>query len=228
MKETQQIKSMFDRIVRRYDFLNHLLSFGQDFFWRKKMAEQAINDSTPIVLDLATGTGDSATALLKSGARVVGVDISFEMLRAGNKKIKKNIKNAIFSPIVASGYKLPFRNECFDAVTCAFGIRNMHDTESAMKEIYRVMKKGGKIVILEFSLPEGFFRNLYLLYLKKIVPFIASFFSVRSAYEYLGSSIDGFYKPHEFIKLLENCGFSNIKTISLSFGCVYIYVGKKN
>ncbi|WP_353683788.1 ubiquinone/menaquinone biosynthesis methyltransferase [Thermodesulfovibrio sp. 3907-1M] len=228
MKETQQIKSMFDRIVGRYDFLNHLLSFGQDFFWRKKMAEHAVNGGTTIVLDLATGTADSARALLKRGAKVVGVDISFEMLRTGNKKIKKKKRNAFFSAVVASGYRLPFRDECFDAVTCAFGIRNMHETESAVKEIYRVIKKGGRIVILEFSIPDGFFRKPYLLYLKKIVPFIASVFSVRSAYEYLGSSIEGFYKPREIIKLLENCSFRNIKAIPLSFRSVYLYVGKKN
>ncbi len=228
MKETQQIKFMFDRIVRRYDLLNHLLSFGQDFFWRKKMAEQALSGSACLVLDLATGTADSAQAVLKRGAKVVGVDISLEMLRAGNKKIKKKYKNALFFPIVASGYKLPFRDESFHAVTCAFGIRNMHETESAVREIYRVIKIGGRVVILEFSLPEGLFKIPYLLYLKKVVPLITSFFSVRSAYEYLGSSIEGFYKPHEFVKLLENCGFKNIKACSLSFGVVYLYVGEKN
>lgn len=228
MKETQQIKSMFDRIVGRYDFLNHLLSFGQDFFWRKKMAEQAVNSGTTLVLDLATGTADSAQAVLKRGAKVVGVDISFEMLRAGKEKIKGKNKDALFYPIVASAYKLPFMNECFDAVTCAFGIRNMHETESAVKEIYRVIKRGGRIVILEFSLPERFLRKPYLIYLKKFVPIIASFFSVRSAYEYLGSSIEGFYKPGEFIKLLENCGFENIKAYSLSLGAVHLYVGERD
>uniref|UniRef100_A0A7C4AIJ1 Demethylmenaquinone methyltransferase n=1 Tax=Thermodesulfovibrio aggregans TaxID=86166 RepID=A0A7C4AIJ1_9BACT len=227
MKETDTIKSMFDRIVRRYDFLNHLLSFGQDILWRRKMAEVTVDKRTKIVLDLATGTADSAIALLKKGVKVVGVDISFEMLKAGSKKIKNKCKNAIFFPFVASGYRLPFKDKSFDAVTCAFGIRNMHETEYAVKEIYRVIKNGGKIVVLEFSLPEGVFRKLYLLYLKKLVPFIASVFSVRSAYEYLGSSIEGFYKPHEFVKLLNDCGFKNIKTIPLSNSCVYIYVGKK-
>lgn len=222
MKETKEIKSMFDRIVGRYDLLNHLLSFGQDILWRKKMA-QVVGNNGKLVLDLAAGTGDSARAVLKKGNKVVGVDISFEMLRVAKRKIRNN-----FTAISASAYQLPFRDECFDAVTCAFGIRNMHETDKALKEINRVIKKGGKLVILEFSLPEGFLRKPYLIYLKKFVPSIASLFSVRSAYEYLGSSIEGFYKPYDFVKLLQNCGFKNIKALPLSFSCVYLYVGERN
>lgn len=222
MKETQQIKSMFDRIVARYDFLNRVLSFGQDILWRKKMAREAVNKETQLILDLATGTGDSAKELLKKEAKVIGVDISFEMLKIAKEKIQND-----FTPVSASAYKLPFRDKTFDAVTCAFGIRNMHETELALKEIHRVIKGNGKIIILEFSLPSGFFRKPYLLYLKKIVPFVASLFSSRPAYEYLASSIEGFYKPKEFSEFLKNCGFKNIKTHSLSFGTVYLYVGEK-
>ncbi len=222
MKETQQIKSMFDKIVLRYDFLNRLLSFGQDILWRKKMATEAVKDEAQIVLDLAVGTGDSAKALFKKGVKVIGVDISFEMLKIAKGKIQKN-----FNTLSASAYELPFKDKTFDAVTCAFGIRNMHETEIALKEINRVIRDNGKIIILEFSLPKGFLRKPYLLYLKKIVPFVASFFSSRSAYEYLGSSIEGFYKPEEFSELLQSCGFKNIKIHSLSFGTVYLYVGEK-
>lgn len=222
MKETKEIKSMFDKIVRRYDFLNHFLSFGQDILWRKKMADEAVDDKTRVVLDLAAGTGDSSKALIKKGNKVIGVDISVEMLKVATKKLHKN-----FILLCASAYQLPFRDQSFDAVTCAFGIRNMHETEKALREIKRVIKKGGKLLILEFSLPRGFFKKPYLVYLKKFTPFIASFFSVRSAYEYLGYSIEGFYKPSDFIKLLQECGFKNVKAISLSFGCVYLYVGEK-
>lgn len=222
MRETQQIKSMFDRIVRRYDFLNRLLSLGQDILWRKKMAKEAEYDKNQIILDLAVGTGDSAKELSKKGIKVIGVDISFEMLKIAKEKIQKN-----FTPISASAYELPFRDKTFDSVTCAFGIRNMHETEMALKEIHRVIKAKGKIIILEFSLPSGFFRKPYLLYLKKIVPFVASLFSSRSAYEYLASSIEGFYKPEEFKNLLERSGFKNIKSYQLSFGAVYLYVGEK-
>ncbi|MCX7987911.1 MAG: bifunctional demethylmenaquinone methyltransferase/2-methoxy-6-polyprenyl-1,4-benzoquinol methylase UbiE, partial [Thermodesulfovibrio sp.] len=222
MKETHEIKSMFDKIVGRYDFLNRLLSFGQDIFWRKKMAKETLDGKTRLVLDLATGTGDSARELLKESIKVIGVDISFEMLRIALKKMENN-----FTSLSASAYQLPFRDDSFDAVTCAFGIRNMHDTEKALREINRVIKKGGKLIILEFSLPEGFLRKPYLFYLKKLVPIFASIFSVRYAYEYLGSSIEGFYKPLDFIKLLENCGFKNIKAFPLSFGAVYLYVAEK-
>lgn len=223
MKETKEIKLMFDRIVKRYDFLNHFLSLGQDFFWRKKMATEAVKDETQIVLDLAVGTGDSAKELLKKGLRVIGVDISLEMLKIAKTKIQKN-----FTAISASAYELPFKDRTFDIVTCAFGIRNMHETEIALKEIHRVIKDNGKIVILEFSLPKGFLKKLYLFYLKKLVPFLASFFSCRSAYEYLGSSIEKFFKPEEFSKLLISCGFKNIKSYPLSFGAVYLYVGEKS
>ncbi|MGB9892400.1 MULTISPECIES: bifunctional demethylmenaquinone methyltransferase/2-methoxy-6-polyprenyl-1,4-benzoquinol methylase UbiE [Thermodesulfovibrio] len=222
MRETQEIKSMFDKIVSRYDFLNRLLSFWQDILWRKKMATEAVNKETQLVLDLAVGTGDSAKELLKKGAKVIGVDISFEMLRIARGKIQND-----FTPVSASAYELPFRDKIFDAVTCAFGIRNMHETEVALREIHRVIKDNGKIIILEFSLPSGFVRKPYLFYLKKIVPSIASLFSVKTAYEYLGSSIEGFYKPEDFTELLQNCGFKNIKTHSLSFGVVYLYVGEK-
>jgi len=213
---------MFDRIVERYDLLNRVLSFGQDVYWRRKMAQFAFSHSKMLILDLATGTGDSAKPLLIKGARVMGVDISFRMLRIAKKKIK-----GAFIPLSASAYQLPFRNKFFDAVTCAFGIRNMHDTEQVLKEIHRVIKVGGKIIILEFSLPKGFVRAPYLFYLKKIVPFVSSFLSARYAYEYLGSSIESFYPPEEFITLLKNCGFNKIVSKPLSLGCVYLYSGEK-
>jgi len=228
MKEQKHIKSMFDKIVKRYDFLNHVLSFGQDIFWRKKMAEKAVLNQNDIILDLATGTADSAVALIKKGAKVIGLDISFEMLKAGALKIKNQFNSsALFYPMNASGYQIPLKDNSVDAVTCAFGIRNMHETKRALLEIYRVIKKEGRIVILEFSLPQNILQKPYLLYLKKVIPIIASVFSVKSAYEYLGSSIEGFYKPLDFTNLLYDCGFKNIKATPLSFGCVYLYVGIK-
>lgn len=226
MKEEKTIKSMFDRIVKRYDFLNHFLSFGQDFFWRKKMAKISSKNAERFILDLATGTADSALALIERDIKVVGVDISFEMLKFGKRKIEKRKKNRSFFPISASAYQLPFKDKSFDAVTCAFGIRNMHKTKIALEEIYRVIKPGGRVIILEFSLPQGVFKKLYLLYLK-FIPFIASLFSVSSAYEYLSSSIRSFYKPEEFIELLQSCGFKNIKAFPLNFGCVHLYSGEK-
>ncbi|HHW20758.1 MAG TPA: ubiquinone/menaquinone biosynthesis methyltransferase [Thermodesulfovibrio thiophilus] len=235
MKETDEIKLMFDKIARRYDFLNHFLSFGLDFIWRGKMADQVVDNNTHLVLDLASGTGDSAIALLKRGVNVIGLDISFEMLKTGANKIKKKYsrqsqlfnKKISFFPVTGSGYQIPMRDSFVDAVTSAFGIRNMHDTEDALREIYRVIRPEGRVVILEFSLPESFIRKPYLFYLKKIIPVMASMLSVKSAYEYLGKSIEEFYKPSEFVRLLDICGFKNIKAFSLSFGCVYLYIGVK-
>lgn len=187
------------------------------------MVNFTVNRSTELVLDLAVGTGDSAREIIKKGIKVIGVDISFEMIK--NSKNKINRKN--YSAIVASGYNIPFKDNTFDAVTCAFGIRNMHDTEKALKEIYRVIRKKGIALILEFSMPDNFFRRPYIFYLRKVVPFIASIFSNRQAYEYLGESIENFYKPQDFIKLLEDCGFKGVQGKSLSFGCVHIYWGEK-
>lgn len=222
MKETEQIKTMFDYIVGRYDFLNRLLSLGQDIFWRKKMAKAVVDANTKIILDLAVGTGDSARELLKREVKVIGVDISFEMLKAAKKK-----KSIPFIPVTASGYSLPFKDNTFDAVTCAFGIRNMHQTDAALREIFRILKNNGTIAILEFSLPENLFKKPYLFYLKRVIPAVASLFSSRGAYEYLGDSIEKFYKPFEFINLLELIGFCHTKFYSLSFGTVYLYVAKK-
>lgn len=223
MKETKAIKSMFDKIVGRYDFLNHLLSFGQDILWRKKMAKEVCREGINLVLDLATGTADSAIAVMKNEVKVIGIDISFDMLKVGMNKIK----NKKFYPVTGSGYQIPIKDNSVDVVTSAFGIRNMHDTETALKEIYRVIKKRGRIVILEFSLPENILRKPYLFYLRKIIPLIASAFSVKSAYEYLGQSIEKFYKPSDFVRILQSSGFKNIKAIPISFGCVYLYVGEK-
>ncbi|MEJ5227706.1 ubiquinone/menaquinone biosynthesis methyltransferase [Thermodesulfovibrio sp.] len=224
MNETEKIRLMFDRIVHKYDFLNRLLSLGQDIYWRKRMAKITLEGKPKLVLDLAAGTADSAKVILKENVKVIGADISFEMLYLGKEKLKDK-KNYIAT--VASGYHLPFRDFVFDVVTCAFGIRNMHKTQEALKEIYRVIKKDGRVVILEFSLPENSFKHLYVLYLKRVVPFMASLFSNRSAYEYLAESIENFYRPREFLRLLEESGFRDTKAYSLSFGCVHLYIGVK-
>jgi demethylmenaquinone methyltransferase/2-methoxy-6-polyprenyl-1,4-benzoquinol methylase len=176
-----------------------------------------------LVLDLATGTGDSAKVILGNAASVVGLDISLNMLLLARKKIS----DAGYHVLSGSAYAIPVKSETFNAVTCAFGIRNMPETEKALKEICRVTQRGGRLVFLEFSMPEGLMRKPYAFYLRKVLPFIAGLFSSRAAYDYLGESIEKFYAPDEFARLILDAGFIRCEKRRLSLGCVYIYKAYK-
>ncbi len=214
----------FDNIVDRYDFLNHLLSVGQDFYWRRVMINALGASKGDLILDLATGTGDSARSLVEKGITVAGIDISFNMIR----RAKQKIADARYSVVAGSAYSIPVKSATFDGATCAFGIRNMHETPKALKEIYRVLKKGGKMVFLEFSMPRGIIREPYRFYLNRILPLIAGIFSERGAYDYLADSIEKFYTPEDFAKLIVDSGFSRCKKMPLSFGCVYLHIAYKD
>ncbi len=214
----------FDSIVDRYDFLNHLLSVGQDFYWRRVMLRELRACEGDLVLDLATGTGDGARAIVEKGVSVTGVDISFNMI----KRAKEKITGAPYSVLAGSAYAIPLKSLTFDSATCAFGIRNMHETSRALKEIYRVLKKGGTMVFLEFSMPRGIIRGPYRFYLNSILPLIAGLFSEREAYDYLADSIEKFYTPEEFATLIVNAGFTRCHRMPLSFGCVYIHIAYKD
>lgn len=214
---------MFDDIAKRYDFLNHLLSLGQDYYWRRVMTRELAVKQGEHILDLAAGTGDSSLGFLRQGATVVGLDLSRNMLAIAQAKLA----GLPFTAVQGSAYEMPFADASFDGLTCAFGIRNMPETARALGEIYRVLKPGGRIVILEFSMPTGWFRPIYRLYLKTVIPAISWFLSDRSAYEYLGDSIEKFYTPDAFRTLLEQGGFTGIRQIPLSLGTVYAhYAGK--
>jgi demethylmenaquinone methyltransferase/2-methoxy-6-polyprenyl-1,4-benzoquinol methylase len=214
----------FDTIVDRYDFLNHLLSAGQDFYWRAVMVKELNPSKGDRVLDLATGTGDSAKAIVEKGVTVAGVDISFNMLLRARQKIT----DARYSVLAGSAYAIPFKSATFDGATCAFGIRNMHETTKALKEIHRVLKKRGRMVFLEFSMPQGVISLPYSLYLGKILPFVAGLFSRRDAYDYLADSIEKFYTPEDFSRLIVKAGFSRCDKMPLSLGCVYLHIAYKD
>lgn len=183
------------------------------------MARELLPLRSGLVLDLASGTGDSALGSLKLGTRVVGADLSFKMIRETQKKILTER----FMPVAASAYTLPFKDNSFDAVTCAFGIRNMHETADALKEIFRVLKNGGHVVFLEFSMPRSLIKHPYRLYLRYIMPNIARIFSKKEAYEYLWESIEKFPDPEGFSDRILSSGFSCCQYIPLSVGCVYIH-----
>jgi demethylmenaquinone methyltransferase / 2-methoxy-6-polyprenyl-1,4-benzoquinol methylase len=214
----------FGIIAERYDFLNHLLSLGQDYYWRRVMVRELAPAEGDLILDLATGTGDSARAVVGKGARVVGIDISFDMLRLATKKIQGDL----YSVVSGSAYALPVRSRTFSGGTCAFGVRNMRETADALKEIFRVMKKGSRMVFLEFSMPGGIIRRPYGFYLRRVLPFVAGFFSNRDAYVYLGASIEGFHRPGEFAKLILDAGFNRCEMKRLSMGCVLIHKAYKD
>jgi demethylmenaquinone methyltransferase / 2-methoxy-6-polyprenyl-1,4-benzoquinol methylase len=214
----------FNIIAHRYDFLNHLLSLGQDYYWRRVMISELAPAEGDLILDLATGTGDSARAVVGKGIRVVGIDISLDMLQLARKKMPGDS----YSALLGSAYALPVRSGIFSGATCAFGIRNMSKTSDALKEICRVMKKGSRMVFLEFSMPEGLIRRPYGFYLRKVLPFIAGLFSNRDAYVYLGDSIEGFHRPDEFAKLILDAGFSRCEMRRLSMGCVFIHKAYKD
>jgi demethylmenaquinone methyltransferase / 2-methoxy-6-polyprenyl-1,4-benzoquinol methylase len=214
----------FSKIADRYDFLNHLLSFGLDFCWRRAMIKALSPKAGDVIMDLATGTGDSARPVVRKGILVIGIDISNEMLLGAKRKIPDSTYNVI----LGSAYDIPVKSGTFSGATCAFGIRNMHQTLNALKEIFRVMKKGGRVVFLEFSLPAGLIRRPYIFYLRKILPALAGLFSIREAYDYLGESIEKFHSPDEFSRLAKDAGFSRCEVKRLSMGCVYIYKAYKD
>lgn len=223
---------MFDAISPRYDFLNHLLSFGLDILWRKKLARFLTKRTGQKVLDLATGTADVLLSLFKNNPNVhsgFGIDLADKMLEAGRTKIRK--KKLEYSITLEHGdaHEISFDEGTFDVVTIAFGIRNMQDHRHVLKQMYRVLNKGGRALILEFSLPENkILRSLHLFYLRSIVPFIGVIFSGHyKAYRYLNQTIESFPYGDNFCVLMREAGFQNVKTNPLLFGVASIYQGDK-
>lgn len=226
----EQVAKMFDNISHRYDFLNHFLSLGIDKAWRKK----AINLLRPLkplkILDVATGTGDFALQALElKPEKVVGVDISEGMLNVGRKKIREQQLEAVVELKSGDSENLPFGIDHFDAVTVGFGVRNFENLERGLSEILRVLKPGGKVVILEFSRPRIFpVKQVYSFYFRFILPKIGRMVSKdKAAYTYLPKSVEAFPDGEDFINILRHVGFKDIQCTSLTFGVSSIYTGTK-
>lgn len=225
-----QIESMFDNIARRYDFLNHFLSFGVDLYWRKKAIQVLKKDQPKLLLDIATGTADLAIQAMKTlkPEKIYGIDISEEMLEIGRKKLKKINLYPQIELLKADSENLVFDDNKFDAVTVSFGVRNFQHLEKGLAEMLRVLKPGGKVVILEFSQPKKFIKPFYQFYSSVITPNIGKMIAKdKAAYSYLHESVSVFPSGQEFCNILERTGYKQVTFKPLTFGIATIYIGIK-
>ncbi len=227
--KADEVELMFNNIAPKYDLLNNLLSVGIDKIWRKKVAKILTSD-TKNVLDVATGTGELAIEIAKNkNIRITGIDISQGMLDIGIIKLKNQNLSHQIKLIKADSEKLPFNDNSFDASTVAFGVRNFEHLEQGLLEMKRVIKEGGKIIVLEFSKPKKFpVKQLFNFYFKTIMPSLGKTISKDSrAYSYLPESVQLFPEGDEFINVLKTCGFKDCKSKKLSFGIASIYSATK-
>jgi demethylmenaquinone methyltransferase / 2-methoxy-6-polyprenyl-1,4-benzoquinol methylase len=227
----EQVARMFNDIAGKYDFMNRCLSAGIDISWRKKAIRLLGQDHPQQILDVATGTADMAimAARLLQPQQITGIDISTEMLGIGKKKVEKEGLSKIITLQNGDGETINFSNNTFDGIMVAFGVRNFENLNNGLSEMLRVLKPGGRLVVLEFSKPKWWaMRKLYNLYMGIIAPQVARFFRQnKEAYEYLDESSRAFPDRDRFTAILKQVGFSDTECKSLSAGICCIYSGRK-
>jgi len=226
----EQVRKMFDTISGKYDGLNRLITFGTDTYWRKRLIRLVSAKHPETVLDIATGTGDLALAFGKTPAKkIVGLDISPGMLEVGRKKVSKQALDSKIEMVLGDSEALEFPEASFDAVTVAFGVRNFENLEKGLSEIYRVLKPGGILAILETSVPEKQpFKLGYHLHGKYLLPFFGRLFSRQgTAYSYLSESAAAFPYGPAFNNILRKIGFIGMKHEPQTFGVATIYTATK-
>jgi demethylmenaquinone methyltransferase/2-methoxy-6-polyprenyl-1,4-benzoquinol methylase len=218
------VREMFGAIATRYDLANHVLSCGADFYWRARAAEIVAAWQPHTIADLATGTGDLALAMQKKlpHAELIGVDFLAEMLELARRKGVRRV-------VLADTMKLPFEGDSFDCVTIAFGLRNLENCPAALTEMWRVLKPKGHLLVLEFSLPTTpILRAVYRFYLHRCLPLLGSFLTQKkSAYDYLGDSIEEFPSGHAMCQLMRGTGYISPRFEPLTGGIVTIYTATK-
>lgn len=231
MAKKEGVRKLFDNIAPDYDKLNHILSLNIDKGWRKKAVREMVDTAEPLkVLDVACGTGDFTIEIAQKvaqGSYVLGVDISEGMMAVGREKIQKAGVSAQLS--VADCEDLPYADNTFDRISVGFGVRNFEHLEIGLSQMYRVLTPGGKLVIVELSVPSNaFIRWCYKLYFLKILPAIGGMISGdRGAYEYLPASVLRFPAPDKFISMLKSAGFTTVEHTPLTLGICRMYVAKK-
>lgn len=226
----EQVTTMFDGIAKQYDVLNRVISLGIDQSWRRKVVRMATQLNPKRIIDVATGTGDLAIALKSTGAgEIVGLDISPGMLEIGTKKVHSLSLDDQIQMVLGDGEKLPYQDGYFDVATVAFGVRNFENLEKGLGEIFRVLKSGGRLVVLETAVPTRFpFKQGYQIYSGFIVPLIGRLFSRdRSAYQYLTDSAAIFPHGPRFNNILEKIGFIEVKDNPQTLGVASIYCATK-
>lgn len=233
MPKKEKIQQMFDEIAPEYDKLNHIMSFETDRVWRKRAVKEIVSDKNRLdILDIACGTGDFSIEIAKKafpGSTITGVDISEGMLAIGKRKVKAAGLDSTIRLGEGDCENLQFGDDSFDRVSVAFGVRNFEHPEIGLKEIKRVLKPGGKVVILELSVPRNrFCLYLYKIYALKILPAIGGKISGnKGAYNYLPASVLNFPKAEKFKQILSNCGFVKVKGRSFTFGACGMYIAEK-
>jgi len=227
----ESIRNLFDTIAPTYDFLNHLLSLGRDFYWRRR-AVQELKGFEGRILDMATGTGDVAIEIIHQNnhrRKVFGLDFSEPMIkRARQKVLRRNLAQTITLSL-GDALSLPFRDHTFDASMIAFGLRNIVNKEQALSEMARVVQKDGKVIILEFTFPQkGWMRRLYPIYFQRVLPRVGGFISGdRGAYAYLPESVFHFASAEKYEQLMRNVGLVNVSSFSLTGGVASVISGIK-
>jgi len=230
-KKKEQVADMFNNIAFKYDFLNRFLSVGIDIWWRKKAISELKSLQPKMILDVATGTADVAilTHKMLHPEKIIGIDISDGMLEIGRKKLKEKNLDQFITLQNGDSASLPFEDNTFNAITVAFGVRNFQLLEKGLSEMLRVLKPGGKLVVLEFSKPTApVFSQFYHLYMNIITPTIGKLFSKnKDAYQYLNDSVQAFPEGQSFLKIMNGAGFTQTYLKKLSFGICTIYCGSK-
>ena len=223
---------MFNDIAPSYDRLNHLMSLGIDNIWRKKAIKEIVDGTQQQILDVACGTGDSTIAIAKAmepGGRVTGIDISAGMMEPLMRKAAHEGVHDRIKLLQADALQMPFEADTFHRVTCAFGIRNFEDRKKGLAEFLRVLKPGGRAVILELGIPDKpFIKTLYDIYFRHILPLIGGLISGnRAAYRYLPESVYAFPRPETFCAMMERAGFHNVRHRNFTFGLCRLFIGEK-
>ena len=227
-KHAGEVRGMFGSVAPRYDFLNHLLSLGIDYRWRRNLRRFLLRElpPRPKILDLCTGTGDVALTLLPD-AEVIGGDFCRPMLLRAQAKARSS--GRVLPLVEADALRLPFSANSFDAVSIAFGLRNLEDHRKGLLEIHRVVRPGGRVAVLEFAVPPSrWIRNLYLWYFHNILPKVGAFVSGdEGAYSYLPASVHEFLPPSRLTEEMERAGFSRVQPVQQTFGIVYLHLARK-